>query len=461
MEPIIEARFGIGDQSDFYEFDHREPLLEISSLYSSEEKNGYENLSNGSQSLVNEGLTELKEPQKSDMILVPDGHGNMVDPSLITRKYLGVTYHKRNKKWIAQASENGRSKYLGCFKTPEKAARMYDSYVVSKGGKDVKTNFPVSEVDKALKPAVKRYRKRSRHLLNQSFLPISSSISPTEPPQNTKTLSKPDSWEAFYPPSSASTFPKRLRKKQRDPNAPKGPRNAYMIFIQRTREKLQKEMQEKSTKKKAQFGTISKELGKRWKALMQSEKKVFEDEAALDKIRHRKEMEEYEKSLKKDTLESAVPEPFAGGLSSQYTQLQQLQWMQLMSLQAQCVPQNQTEQKDESVSNILSNYTAQFNPQQSENYLKANVKYYFEQYEKVYKSLGYSDEVIEQMQQIYIASLTAQTNAFSQPQVQEGNLSQSANQIDISKFFQQSSQNLLSDVKEESDEDLATTIDPF
>jgi len=226
-----------------------------------------------------DGGAKLERREKNeDVVLVEDGNGNMVDPSFITRKYLGVTYHKRNKKWIAQASENGRSKYLGCFKTPEKAARMYDAYVVSKGGENVKTNFPVTEIDPTLKPLVKRYKKRTRDVMNFQQIQMQ------------------DPWESYLA-GLSEQYAKR-RKRSRDPTAPKGPRNAYMMYIQQNREKLQKECVDSPLKEGNTFGAISRELGRRWKALSPEERKKFEDLAAEDKVRHEREKREYESKMK-------------------------------------------------------------------------------------------------------------------------------------------------------------------
>jgi len=219
--------------------------------------------------------------EDEDVVLVADGNGNMVDPSFITRKYLGVTYHKRNKKWIAQASENGRSKYLGCFKTPEKAARMYDAYVVSKGGENVKTNFPIGEIDPDLKPLVKRYKKRSRDVMNFQQIQMQ------EP------------WESYL--SGLSEQYAKRRKRSRDPTAPKGPRNAYMMYIQKNREKLQRECVDSPLEEGNTFGAISRELGRRWKALSAEDRKTFEDLAAADKVRHEREKREYESKIKDET----------------------------------------------------------------------------------------------------------------------------------------------------------------
>jgi len=253
--------------------------------------------------------------EDEDVVLVADGNGNMVDPSFITRKYLGVTYHKRNKKWIAQASENGRSKYLGCFKTPEKAARMYDAYVVSKGGENVKTNFPITEIDPDLKPLVKRYKKRSRDVMNFQQIQMQ------EP------------WESYL--SGLSEQYAKRRKRSRDPTAPKGPRNAYMMYIQKNREKLQRECVDSPLEEGNTFGAISRELGRRWKALSAEDRKKFEDLAAEDKVRHEREKREYESKIKDDEETQRNQEAYLSHLEiiqqhyQEYAKLQ-TQWLGMM-----------------------------------------------------------------------------------------------------------------------------------
>jgi len=43
-----------------------------------------------------------------------------------TSGYRGIYWRKRNKKWIAQISINGRKKHLGCFDSKRLAAISYD-----------------------------------------------------------------------------------------------------------------------------------------------------------------------------------------------------------------------------------------------------------------------------------------------------------------------------------------------
>lgn len=41
-------------------------------------------------------------------------------------KYKGVSWHKRNKKWVSNITLNGKRKYLGSFETEEEAAFAYN-----------------------------------------------------------------------------------------------------------------------------------------------------------------------------------------------------------------------------------------------------------------------------------------------------------------------------------------------
>jgi hypothetical protein len=77
-------------------------------------------------------------------------------------------------------------------------------------------------------------------------------------------------------------------KKKRDPHAPKAASNAYMIFCKEMRPILKKENTELS------FGKIGARLGEMWRNLSAEGKKPYEDRAAADRERYRKEMENYQ-----------------------------------------------------------------------------------------------------------------------------------------------------------------------
>ena len=76
-------------------------------------------------------------------------------------------------------------------------------------------------------------------------------------------------------------------KKKKDPNAPKAASNAYMIFCKERRSKLKKENPDLA------FGKIGAKLGEIWRALTPEEKRPYEERAASDRERYRKEMENY------------------------------------------------------------------------------------------------------------------------------------------------------------------------
>lgn len=56
-------------------------------------------------------------------------------------KYRGVRFHKKAKKWVAAIGIYGRDKYLGCFKSEEKAAQAYDMACIKLGLEFANLNF--------------------------------------------------------------------------------------------------------------------------------------------------------------------------------------------------------------------------------------------------------------------------------------------------------------------------------
>jgi hypothetical protein len=170
-------------------------------------------------------------------------------------RYRGVTYHRKNDKWIAQASVNGKSKYLGTHPTREKAARVYDAFVVSTYGPQAKTNFPQEEVDFSLLPRLRSYKKK--RFMNFSMLGI--------------------------PPMGGYAPPKK------DPNHPKHPRNAYLIFASEQRKK----MKECGLKCEGR-GNMHKHFSEIWKQMSDLEKQKYIDLASADRDRFEQEMEHYE-----------------------------------------------------------------------------------------------------------------------------------------------------------------------
>ena len=87
--------------------------------------------------------------------------------------------------------------------------------------------------------------------------------------------------------------PKNAPKKV-DPNKPKRAQSAYFIFSNDKRPELMEAA--KKNGGKVDVTVVSKELGKLWTEMSDKKKKPYEKKAELDKIRYKKEMEEYNKS---------------------------------------------------------------------------------------------------------------------------------------------------------------------
>lgn len=56
--------------------------------------------------------------------------------------FKGVRQQPGRITWEAKANHEGKTVYLGTFKTPEEAARSYDKWVKAKRGDFAKLNFP-------------------------------------------------------------------------------------------------------------------------------------------------------------------------------------------------------------------------------------------------------------------------------------------------------------------------------
>ncbi len=79
------------------------------------------------------------------------------------------------------------------------------------------------------------------------------------------------------------------KRKRKDPNAPKGPRNAYIFFS--SDKDILEELQTKypGTSRK----DLTKHIGERWRGMTDDEKKPYHAQAASDKIRYGKEFTEF------------------------------------------------------------------------------------------------------------------------------------------------------------------------
>jgi len=59
-----------------------------------------------------------------------------------TSGYKGVYWAKRNKRWLAQITHNGKQVYIGHYKDKEEAARAYDAKAKELHGEYAYLNFP-------------------------------------------------------------------------------------------------------------------------------------------------------------------------------------------------------------------------------------------------------------------------------------------------------------------------------
>jgi len=55
--------------------------------------------------------------------------------------YIGVHWHKRDRKWVARITLHGKLKSLGYFDTPEDAARARDAAAIELHGEYARLNF--------------------------------------------------------------------------------------------------------------------------------------------------------------------------------------------------------------------------------------------------------------------------------------------------------------------------------
>ena len=76
-------------------------------------------------------------------------------------------------------------------------------------------------------------------------------------------------------------------KTLKDVDAPKKPMSSYFLFCAKARAKVQKEMQS------CNGAEVTKELAKRWAALDDKDKEVFEEAAKKDKERYEEERRSY------------------------------------------------------------------------------------------------------------------------------------------------------------------------
>ena len=99
------------------------------------------------------------------------------------------------------------------------------------------------------------------------------------------------------PPETVDATPetktKRTKKATRDPNLPKRPKNAFMLFTSSVREEVKAELVTASVDGKIRVADVSKRCGELWKAMSVEDKQPFVDANAEAKIDYEKAMETY------------------------------------------------------------------------------------------------------------------------------------------------------------------------
>ncbi len=77
---------------------------------------------------------------------------------------------------------------------------------------------------------------------------------------------------------------RRATKEPRDPNLPKRPKNAYMLFTDSIREEVTAELVQEAPDGKIRVSDVAKVCGERWKAMPETEKQPFVEANAEAKV---------------------------------------------------------------------------------------------------------------------------------------------------------------------------------
>jgi len=92
--------------------------------------------------------------------------------------------------------------------------------------------------------------------------------------------------------------PIKRKKIKKDKNAPRGPKNGYLFFMQEVRAKRAEQYPDKEAK------DITKLVAEEWNSLTEKKKKKYLDLAADDKERYNKELKAYKKKKEMESSES-------------------------------------------------------------------------------------------------------------------------------------------------------------
>lgn len=122
------------------------------------------------------------------------------------------------------------------------------------------------------------------------------------------SLSVPDSTnvDPAASPASTSKTKKIKTEKEKDPNAPKKPANAFFMFCQQQRANIQ-EVFLKENDEEISHQEMTKRLAIEWNGLPQEKKKVYYELYEKEKERYEQEMKEYAGSSRGDGKTSEPP----------------------------------------------------------------------------------------------------------------------------------------------------------
>ncbi|CAF1575773.1 unnamed protein product [Rotaria magnacalcarata] len=81
----------------------------------------------------------------------------------------------------------------------------------------------------------------------------------------------------------------RVRKSEKDPNAPKRPLSTFFLFSQDERPKIKKDNPSLSV------ADVAKLIGERWRSITEDKKRHYEERARAEKERYDKAVAEYKK----------------------------------------------------------------------------------------------------------------------------------------------------------------------
>ena len=102
-------------------------------------------------------------------------------------------------------------------------------------------------------------------------------------------------------------------KVQRDPDMPKRPKNAFMLFSDTIREEVRAELIAASSDGKIRVADVSKKCGERWKDVSEDDKQPFIEEHKTATVAYKKALEKYytenpEKKVEKTTTKKTTGE---------------------------------------------------------------------------------------------------------------------------------------------------------